>query len=83
MNQVNGAEVPIEINAAKIGPTILPCWANEIPINIAIIRIVPWNNESPIPDKGPIKATLTALIAPGSNVSGCSAYSSSMAIQIP
>ena len=52
------------------------------PIPVAITRKVPQKNASPIPDKGPISAAFTSLIASESKSSWV-AFASSMAALIP
>ena len=50
---------------------------------MAKILKVPQKNESPIPERGPIKAALTLFIDSGSKLSGFLAFSSSIAVVIP
>ena len=68
---------------ARIGPRMLPCWAREIPSPKAIMRTVPWKNESPTPDKGPISDVFTALMVSGLKFSLSKAYCSSMEAASP
>ena len=46
-------------------------------------RMVPWKNESPIPESGPMRAVFIALMLSGSSDSGSRAYSSSIEAERP
>ena len=65
-----------------MGPSRLPCIARDTPIPEPIIRKVPQKKVSPIPDRGPMRATLMALMEFTSK-SGLAQASSSMAATIP
>ena len=64
------------------GPSRFRCMAREIPIPDPMIRKVPQKKVSPMPESGPINATLMALMEETSN-SSLAAASSSMAAAMP
>ena len=76
-------EKAAEMTMARMGPSMLPCEASEAPRPKAMVRMVPWKKESPMPESGPMREVFTALMDSGSKVSGFSAYSSSMEAESP
>ena len=65
-----------------IGPNIFPFNESAVPIPVAMSLRVPQKNESPIPDRGPIKAVLILFIELSSKSSD-SEFSCSIAVEIP
>ena len=64
------------------GPSRFRCMAKEMPIPDPMIRKVPQKKVSPMPESGPINATLMALMEATSKVLSRLAFSS-MAMVVP
>ena len=73
-----GTEKAAEMTMASTGPRMEPCMARAVPRPKAMVRMVPWKNESPMPESGPMREVFTALMVSGSKFSGSRAYSSSI-----
>ena len=73
----------IEMTIARMGPRNEPCFARLTPRPKAMTRMVPWKNESPMPESGPMSDVFTALTVSGSKALGSSASSSSIEAERP
>ena len=73
----------MEMAIASTGPISEPCCARLTPRPKAMVRMVPWKKESPMPESGPMSVVLTALMVSGLKLAGFSASCSSMEAERP